>query len=92
MRPDFAALFKHINIFSGKLGLGAARVVLFNEIREMQRAGEACRARAHNQYIRFELFALYGHVLFILANEARSLDSGQTRPNVGMPVRGLMDR
>jgi hypothetical protein len=35
--------------------------VLLNQIREVQRASEACRARADDQNVRFELFALDGH-------------------------------
>ena len=35
VRADFAAFFEHINIFSGERGLGAASVVLFDEIGEM---------------------------------------------------------
>jgi hypothetical protein len=35
--------------------------VLLDQIREVQRASEACRARADDQNVRFELFAFDGH-------------------------------
>ncbi len=48
----------------------------------MQRAGKPRRPRADDQDFRFELFPLCGHILFILANEERSLDFGATNPVV----------
>ncbi len=59
----------------GLLGAGAALATLapsaaraqaknlLDQIREMQRAGKAGRARTDNQDVRFELFALGGHHL-----------------------------
>ena len=61
MRPNFAAFFQHVNIFGGKLGLRARFVVFLDEIGQMQRASQPRRPRANNQYIRFQLFSLYGH-------------------------------
>ena len=67
VRADFAAFFEHINIFSRERGLGAAGIVLLDEIGEMQRAAQSGRPCANDQYIRFELFSLDAHE-FILPN------------------------
>ena len=61
MRADLAAFFQHIDVFRGKIRLRAAGIVLLDEIRQVQCAGEAGRARAYDEYIGFELFALNGH-------------------------------
>ena len=60
VRAEFARLFEDVDIFSGKFGLGARFVVLRDQSREMQRAGQSCRARADDQHIRVESFA-FGH-------------------------------
>ena len=57
---NFAAFFEDVDIFSGELGLGAAGVVLLDEIGEMQRAAQSGGPCADDQYIGFELFALDG--------------------------------
>jgi len=68
MRADFAAFFEDVDIFGGELGLGAGVVVFFDEIGEMQCAGETGGACADDQDVCFELFALDGHG-HILADE-----------------------
>ena len=55
---DFAAFFEDVDIFGGELRLGARVVVFFDEIGEMQGAGEAGGACADDQDVGFELFAL----------------------------------
>ena len=61
MRADFAAFFEDVDVFRGKFGLRASGVVLLDEIREMQRAGETGGASTDDQHIPLELFALDGH-------------------------------
>ena len=61
MRANFAGLFQHVNIFGGERGGFVGLGVLLNQIREVQRASEACRACANDQNVRFELFAFDGH-------------------------------
>ena len=61
MRANLASLLQNVNIVCGKLGLPAHGIVFLDQIRKMQRASKPCRPRAHNQYIRFQLFALDGH-------------------------------
>ncbi len=58
VRADFAAFFEDVDIFSGEFGLGAAGVVGFDEIGEMQRAGKAGGAGSDDEDVGFELFAL----------------------------------
>jgi hypothetical protein len=55
---DLAALLQYVDVFRGKFGVRAAGVLLLDEIRRVQRAGEAGWPRAHDQYIGFQLFAL----------------------------------
>ncbi len=45
MRADFARLFEHIDIFGRKRGRFVRRGVLLDQIRKMQGAGKARRAR-----------------------------------------------
>ncbi len=61
MRADFAAFFEDVNIFGGKRGSFIRGGVFFEKIGEMQGAGQAGGACAHDQYICFELFAFDGH-------------------------------
>ena len=61
MGADFAAFFEDVDIFGGELRVGAGFVVLFDEVGEMQRAGQACGSGADDQNVGFELFALNGH-------------------------------
>ena len=61
VRADFAAFFQHVDIFRGEFRLRAAGIVLLDEIRQVQGAGEAGRPCAHDEYIGFQLFALNGH-------------------------------
>jgi hypothetical protein len=63
---DFTRLLQDVNIFRGKFGLGACGIVLRNQSREMQSAGESCRAGANDQYIRIQPLTLDRH-RFILA-------------------------
>jgi type IV pilus assembly protein PilA len=58
---DFASFFQDVNIFSRKSGLGAAGIVLLDEIGKMQRATQPGGPRADDQDVRFQLFALDGH-------------------------------
>ena len=63
VRAEFAGFFEHVNIFGGERGSFARGGVLFDQIREMQRAGEAGGACADDQNIGFELFAFDWHAL-----------------------------
>ena len=65
MRPDFARLLEDVNIFSGKFGLGAGGIVLRDQSRKMQRAGQARGARAHDQNIRVQPLSLDTHILIL---------------------------
>jgi len=65
MRPDFARFLEDVNIFGGKFGVRARRIVLGNQLREMQRAGKARGARAHNQNIRVQPLTLDRHRLIL---------------------------
>jgi len=68
MRPNLAAFLQNVNIFRGKLGLPARRIVFLDQVRQIQRARQPCRPRANDQYICFELLALNGHgFAFIVA-------------------------
>ncbi len=65
MRTQLAAFFKNVNIFRREFSpaLRAARfVVLADQARQVQRAREPRGARANDQYIRFELFALNAYL------------------------------
>jgi hypothetical protein len=62
VRPNLAALLQNLNIFRGKLGLSARRVVLLDQVRQMQRARQSRRPRADDENVGLKLFALDGHV------------------------------
>ena len=58
VRADFAAFFQDVDIFGGERGRFFRFVVLFDQIREVQGAGEAAGTGADDEDIGIELFAL----------------------------------
>jgi len=63
VRPDFARLFEHIDILSGKPGFAPRFVVPADEPRQVQCAGQPRRPRADNQHIRVKSFAIIRHIV-----------------------------
>ena len=61
MCADFAPFFQNVNIFGGEFRFCAARVVRFDEIRQVQCTGKSGRTGANDEDVGFELFALNGH-------------------------------
>jgi hypothetical protein len=61
VRAYVAALFEHVDIFSGKRRQFIRGAVLLDQICEMQRAGKPRRAGANDQDICFEFLAFNGH-------------------------------
>ena len=65
MRAQLAAFFKNVNIFRREFSpalRAAGLVVLPDQPRQVQRARQPRGARTHDQYIRFELFALNAYL------------------------------
>ena len=75
MSADFAAFFEDVDIFGGERRLGTGVVVLFDEIGEMEGAGETGGACADDQDIGFELFAFDSHGVSHL-NKALGFSAG----------------
>ncbi len=81
MRPNFAAFLQNIDVLRGKLRpwrMSASFVVLFDDVRQVQRAGKAGRACANDQNIRSELFPL-GHDAAILTKAGQYNCRGAVR-------------
>jgi len=71
MRAGLARFFDHVNIFRGKRRLGAGFVVLANQIRQMQGAGEARGSSADDQDVRIEALAFNAHNAAYLSRSPR---------------------
>src|SRR5579863_558315 len=70
MRADFTGLLEHVDVFRGERRRLLSRVVPFDEIRKMERAGQAAGPGANNQNVRVEAFAFEGHEpMFVDAGE-----------------------
>ena len=61
MRADFAGLFEDVDVFGGKLGLGARFVVLADQSSQMQGASKSGGPGADDQHVRVQPLAFGAH-------------------------------